>query len=98
MSDNWEKLLQLSVPRESHRASSTGLFEETDADRSILDLGSKSPSPKPSLDKTGVADVTGLDPVPPINPDLFWGGPNATSVNDSEDSIESGVKEILVFS
>ena len=71
MSDNWEKLLQLSVPRENHIASSTGLLEEADPDKSILDLGSKSPPLEPSLDKTGAADVTELGPDPLVNPELF---------------------------
>ena len=75
MSDNWEKLLQLSVPKGSHGASSTGLFEEADTDGSFLDLGSKSPPPKPLLDKTGAADVTGSGPNPPSNSDLFGEGP-----------------------
>ena len=43
MSDNWVKLLQLSEPRDDHRANSTGLLEENDPDRSILDLRSRSP-------------------------------------------------------
>ena len=41
--------------------------------------------------------MTELGPDPPTNPDLFWGGPKATSVYDSEDSIESDVREIFVY-
>ena len=41
--------------------------------------------------------MTGSGPNPPANSDLFWGGPKAASVDDSEDSIDSGVKEILVY-
>ena len=52
---------------------------------------------KPSLDRTGAADVTELGPDPLVNLGLFWGGPKATSVNDSADSIESGVREIQVY-
>ena len=52
---------------------------------------------EPSLEKTGAADVTDLSPDPLVNPELFWGGPKATSVNDSADSIESGVREIQVY-
>ena len=59
MNDNWEKLLQLSLAREGHKASSTGLLEETDPNRSILDLGSRSPPLGSSLEITGTADVTG---------------------------------------
>ena len=32
-----------------------------------------------------------------VDSDLFWGGPKATSVNDSEDSTENGLKKILVY-
>ena len=97
MSDNWEKLLQLSVPREDHRDSSTGLLEETNPNRSILDLRSKSPPLESSLEKTEATDVTELSPAPLVNPELFWGGPEATSINDSADSIESSVRKMQVY-
>ena len=53
MNDNWEKLLQLSMPKEGH----TGVLEDTDPNRSILDLGIKSPPVGAPLTSTGTGDV-----------------------------------------
>ena len=52
---------------------------------------------EPSLQKAGATDVTESSPALLVSPELFWGGPKATSVNDSADSIESGVREIQVY-
>ena len=67
MNDKWEKLLQLSMPKEGHWASSTGILEDTNPNRSILDLGIKSPRVAAPPTNAGPGEVTRLNPAhPPV--------------------------------
>ena len=68
-----------------------------DADTSVLDLGSKSPPPRRSLDRTGAADTARSAPYTNVNLNLSWEYPKDKSSNESTDSAESGSKKILVY-
>ena len=68
MNNNWKKLLQLSMPKEGHGASSTGILEDTNPNRSILDLGIKSPRVAAPPTNTGPGEVTRLTPFPHARP------------------------------
>ena len=97
MNDNWDKLLQLSTPTGRHRDSFTGFLEGTDADTSVLDLGSKSPPPKPSLDRITAADTARTAPYTAVNLDLSWDYPKDKSSNESGDSTDGSSKKVLIY-
>ena len=97
MNNNWKKLLQLSMPKEGHGASSTGILEDTNPNRSILDLGIKSPRVAAPPTNTGPGEVTRLNPAPPASPAPYWEGPRATSNNGSTESIGSSVEKIGIY-